>query len=81
MARANGGAGLTRGRQLSLISQGKGTTLNHLVGVAEQFLPQGQVLDIRPYGNGNVHDTFLVTVSAPDEPRFILQRLNLPGLP
>ena len=47
---------------LSLISQGKGTTLDHLVGVAEQFTPQGRVLDLREYGHGNVNDTFLVTV-------------------
>jgi Ser/Thr protein kinase RdoA (MazF antagonist) len=61
------------------------------MAVAQQFTPQGQsqVLDIREYGNGNVNDTFLVTVGArvhsahptlPDdagEDRFILQRLNL----
>ena len=33
--------------------------------MAEQFTPPGRVLDVRPYGNGNVHDTFLVTVRAP----------------
>ncbi len=68
--RPEGGAGRTRcpaqaGRrchQLNLISQGKGTTLDHPVGVAEQFTPQGRVLDLREYGHGNVNDTFLVTV-------------------
>jgi Ser/Thr protein kinase RdoA (MazF antagonist) len=57
----------------------------NLVAVAEQFAPRGQVLDVRGYGNGNVNDTFLVTVggshpalppNSPGEPRFILQRLN-----
>jgi len=58
---------------------------HNLVAVAEQFAPRGRVLDVREYGNGNVNDTFLVTVgrahpalspNSPGEPRFILQRLN-----
>ena len=56
--------------------QSKGTTLDHPVGVAEQFTPQGRVLDLREYGHGNVNDTFLVTVEGAAEPHFILQRLN-----
>ena len=44
---------------------------------AQQFTPQGRILDVRPYGNGNVHDTYLVTVQdSGKERRFILQRLN-----
>jgi len=50
--------------------------LNHLLAAAEQFTPQGRVLDIRAYGSGNVNDTFLVTLETPGEPHFILQRLN-----
>jgi Ser/Thr protein kinase RdoA (MazF antagonist) len=61
---------------LSLIFQGKGTTLDHPVAVAELFTPQGRVLDLREYGHGNVNDTFLVTVEGAAEPHFILQRLN-----
>jgi Ser/Thr protein kinase RdoA (MazF antagonist) len=58
---------------------------HNLVAVAEQFAPRGRFLDVRGYGNGNVNDTFLVTVggshpglppNSPSEPRFILQRLN-----
>lgn len=33
-------------------------------------------MDVREHGNGNVHDTFLVTVDSPVSPRFILQRMN-----
>jgi Ser/Thr protein kinase RdoA (MazF antagonist) len=51
--------------------------LDHLVVVAEQFIIQGQVRDLREYGSGNVNDTFLVTVEGATEPHFILQRLNL----
>ena len=60
--------------------------MSHLEVAAAQFTPPGrQVLDLRAYGNGNVHDTFLVTVGGvhpisslndPAEPHFILQRLN-----
>jgi Ser/Thr protein kinase RdoA (MazF antagonist) len=50
--------------------------LDHPVGVAEQFTPQGRVLDLHEYGHGNVNDTFLVTVEGAAEPHFILQRLN-----
>ena len=50
--------------------------MNHPVGVAEQFTPQGRVLDLREYGHGNVNDTFLVTVKGTAEPHLILQRLN-----
>lgn len=46
------------------------------MGTAEQFSPQGRVLDIREYGRGNVNDTFLVTVEGAAQPHFILQRLN-----
>jgi Ser/Thr protein kinase RdoA (MazF antagonist) len=50
--------------------------LDNPAGVAQQFTPQGQVLDLREYGHGNVNDTFLVTVQGAAEPHFILQRLN-----
>lgn len=50
--------------------------MDHLVGIARQFTPQGQVLDLREYGHGNVNDTFLVTAAGAAEPQFILQRLN-----
>ena len=46
------------------------------MAVAQQFTPQGRVLDLREYGHGNVNDTFMVTVEGAAEPHFILQRLN-----
>jgi Ser/Thr protein kinase RdoA (MazF antagonist) len=59
--------------------------MQDLFTVAQKFLSRGKILDVRPYGSGNVNDTFLVTVgqgrppvpreTAP-ETRFILQRLN-----
>ena len=51
--------------------------MDQLLAVAEQFTSSGRVLDLREYGNGNVNDTFLVTVAGAAQPHFILQRLNL----
>ena len=51
-------------------------TLDHRTAAAEQFLPQGRVVEVREYGHGNVHDTFLVTLDSPGAKPFILQRLN-----
>jgi Ser/Thr protein kinase RdoA (MazF antagonist) len=51
-------------------------TLGHLAAAADQFNPRGQVVDLCEYGNGNVHDTFLVTLDATGEEHFILQRIN-----
>ncbi|MCK9376591.1 MAG: aminoglycoside phosphotransferase family protein, partial [Syntrophobacterales bacterium] len=59
-------------------------TLDNLFAVAEAFATQGEVIAVQPYGSGNVHDTFLVTVGGAqplaldgvEEAHFILQRLN-----
>jgi|WetSurMetagenome_2_1015567.scaffolds.fasta_scaffold16507_3 hypothetical protein len=50
--------------------------LGHLAGAADRFKPGGKVVGIREYGNGNIHDTFLVTVASEAEEHFILQRMN-----
>jgi hypothetical protein len=47
-----------------------------LRAVTAQFASRGRILEVRPYGNGNVHDTFLVSLDAAEERHFILQRLN-----
>ncbi len=50
--------------------------MDHALIAAQQFTPQGRVLEVREYGSGNVNDTFLVTPDSEGESRFILQRLN-----
>ncbi|MGK7878067.1 MAG: phosphotransferase enzyme family protein [Xenococcaceae cyanobacterium] len=50
--------------------------MDNLVAVADQFKAQGKVMNIQEYGNGNVHDTFLVTLDSKGEKHFILQRMN-----
>jgi len=50
--------------------------LDHLTAAAEQFNPQGEILEIREYGSGNVNDTFLVSLRSCAEDSIILQRVN-----
>ena len=49
-------------------------TLNHLVAIAEQFKPDGQIVNVQQYGSGNINRTFLVTLDT--KQLFILQSLN-----
>ncbi len=54
--------------------------MDNIYVVAEQFRPQGRVIDISEFGNGNINDTFLVTLEEKidifREKHFILQRIN-----
>jgi len=54
----------------------KGDARETLLPVAECFEPRGTIVDIRPFGSGNVHDTYLVSLQDGEAPRFILQRVN-----
>lgn len=54
----------------------KTTNADNLAVVAEQFASEGKVKAIQAYGNGNINDTFLVTVDSKGEKHFILQRIN-----
>ena len=47
-----------------------------LISIADRFKPQGTILDLQAHGNGNVNDTFLVTLDGRKGKKFILQRLN-----
>ncbi len=51
--------------------------MDKLVAVAAQFKTRGKIMDIREYGNGNVNDTFLVTLDSTGDKHFILQRINM----
>jgi Ser/Thr protein kinase RdoA (MazF antagonist) len=55
----------------------KGRVLENLVAAADRFKPHGKVLDVQEHGNGNVNDTFLVTLDSEGEKHFILQRINM----
>ena len=61
-------------RSLFLVS--RGDQVEDLFYIAEQFAADGRIVDIRELGNGNINDTFLVTLDAGTEKHFILQRIN-----
>lgn len=54
--------------------------MGNLFAVAEHFTQQGRVIDVRSFGNGNINDTFLVTMDTQGnvkvEKHFVLQRIN-----
>ncbi len=50
--------------------------MDNLFDVAEQFKQQGLIIDIREFGNGNINNTFLVTLDDSEQKDFILQRIN-----
>ncbi|GAX35870.1 phosphotransferase enzyme family protein [Nodularia sp. NIES-3585] len=52
------------------------TTEINLIAIAEQFTSQGQVTGIESLGNGNINDTFLVTLDSLERKHFVLQRIN-----
>jgi hypothetical protein len=52
--------------------------MHHHYTVAEQFAPYTRVVDMHEFGNGNINDTYLVSIDAvlPEERQFVLQRIN-----
>lgn len=46
--------------------------------VIDQFAIEGKLIEKRPYGNGHINDTFLLTYEMPDgtKEQYILQRMN-----
>lgn len=51
--------------------------MNDLQNTMKQFCPQGEVLEISPYGSGHINDTYLVTVRKGGLcERYVLQRIN-----
>lgn len=51
-------------------------TQETLIQIADQFHRQGTVITIEELGNGNVNDTYLVTLREEGEHYFVLQRVN-----
>jgi Ser/Thr protein kinase RdoA (MazF antagonist) len=51
-------------------------TVNSLFSIAEQFKPHCNIVEIEPFGSGNINDTYRVKVEDENQPYFILQRIN-----
>jgi len=50
--------------------------LENLLAIAEQFNPGGNILKVKEFGNGNINDTYIVTLAIPENNKFVLQRIN-----
>jgi len=50
--------------------------LHHLSSIANEFYTQGQIVQVKEFGNGNINDTYLVTTDSNGENQFVLQRIN-----
>ncbi|MCT0253427.1 phosphotransferase enzyme family protein [Synechocystis sp. CS-94] len=50
----------------------------NILAIAGQFNHQGKIVQIKPFGNGNINDTFLVDLdlNGQGQTSFILQRIN-----
>jgi hypothetical protein len=55
--------------------------LDSSVIAADQFKDLGRVVDVRSYGQGHIHETYLATLDGGFKKNFILQRLNLHVFP
>jgi Ser/Thr protein kinase RdoA (MazF antagonist) len=49
---------------------------NEIITIAGSFASRGSVSAIEPFGNGNINDTFFVSVDEAGKEKFILQRIN-----
>jgi Ser/Thr protein kinase RdoA (MazF antagonist) len=52
--------------------------LHPYTSIAERFMVSGSVIDVCEFGNGNINDTYLVSVDTDgtNEKQFVLQRIN-----
>ncbi len=51
--------------------------MNNLIDIANQFKPDGAIAKIQEFGNGNINQTFLVSLNDSNHVKhFILQRIN-----
>jgi len=48
----------------------------HHYSIAQEFFSNGNVLEVKEFGNGNINDTYLVTTDSIEEKNFVLQRIN-----
>ena len=50
--------------------------MNELNNIISHFLVEGTVGDVRPLGSGLINDSYLVTTIEPQQPDYVLQRIN-----
>ncbi|MGL5035951.1 MAG: phosphotransferase enzyme family protein, partial [Microcystaceae cyanobacterium] len=50
--------------------------IHELQAIADHFVHRGKITGMKSFGNGNINDTFLVTLDDPDQTSFVLQKIN-----
>lgn len=55
--------------------------IDALLPIANQFIQVGKAIALQPLGNGNINDTFLVTLEGLPDKHFVLQRINTQVFP
>ena len=50
--------------------------MENLTQIAGHFKPGKNIVRVKEFGNGNIHDTYIVTFDAPEDNKFVLQRIN-----
>ncbi|PSB03798.1 phosphotransferase enzyme family protein [Merismopedia glauca] len=50
--------------------------MDELISIADRFTCDGEIREIREFGQGNINRTYLVTLDSANQPHFILQRIN-----
>ena len=50
--------------------------MNELIRIAAHFIPEEQIGEISPLGNGLINDTFKVFLKGENKPKYVLQRIN-----
>jgi len=51
--------------------------LENLNDIATQFNAGGNIIKVNEFGNGNINDTYIVTLDSAEENKFVLQRINI----
>jgi Ser/Thr protein kinase RdoA (MazF antagonist) len=46
------------------------------VSIAQEFYSEGNILEVREFGNGNINDTYLIHTDSAEDKYFVLQRIN-----
>ena len=50
--------------------------MHHFTSIAKEFYIQGQIVQVKEFGNGNINDTYLVTTDSNEDNQFVMQRIN-----
>ncbi|MCP2727876.1 phosphotransferase enzyme family protein [Limnofasciculus baicalensis] len=54
---------------------------DNLITIAQQFTLEDKITQVKPFGSGNINDTFLVILDSARERHFILQKINTQVFP